>query len=130
MAGKDSARRTTALTFGIIAEMLWIPALLLSWSAESAQFATFGRSVSTGVVIAAMALVAASLLALFFADRINRALLIMLLVLLGVAIGGVGVIALTEIATLWLSLIGCGFAVALATGVVRASARSQSGMTG
>lgn len=130
VAGKDRARRTTALTFGIIAEILWTPALLLSWSAESAEFATFGRSVSAGVVIVAMVLVAASLPTLFFADRINRALLLMLVVLLGVATGGVGVIALTELATLWLSLIGCGFAVSLMTDVVRASVRSQSGMIG
>lgn len=131
MAGKDRARRTNALIFGIMAEILWTPALLLSsWGSESAEFATFGRSASTGVVIAAMALVAVGLPALFFADRINRALLLMLMVLLGVAIGGVGVIALTELETLWLSLIGCGFAVALTTGVVRASVRSPSGMTG
>lgn len=112
---------------GLIAEVLRTPALLLSWSAEPTEFTALGRTASVTFVMAAMVLVAANLLALFFADRINRTLLFVLVVLSAVATGGVGVIALTELATLWLSLLGCGFAIFLTTSVVRASVRSQSG---
>jgi hypothetical protein len=127
---KSRARRTTALTCALMAEVaLGTTLLVLSGSQDPATTAVFGRVGSVVAVVAAMALLAATMVLAMLAPRLPRGVLVSGLTVFSFVIAFVGVLAVASLMT----ALGVGFLLAfswiltcpVALEVRRASAQYQ-----
>jgi hypothetical protein len=132
---KFRSQRTTALTCGVMAEVI-TGTVLLVWSGSplSAERAVFGRGGSVGAVAASMTLLAVSVIVIASAPRLGRGVLLIALAMVWLAIGSLGVIV---VATLFQQpdigfplCFGWVLMFPVATAIGRAEARSRQDRTG
>ena len=95
---KSRSQRTTALTCGVMAEVI-MGTMVLIWSGSpmSADRAVFGRGGSIGAMVASMTLLVASLIVIASAPRLSHGVLLAALPMVWLAIGFLGVIAIATV---------------------------------
>lgn len=97
---KYRSQRTTALTFGLMAEVAMGGTLLVwSTSPSAAERAVFGPGGSNTAVASAMVLIAVGMLVIMLAARLGRTVLMATVAVVSLASACVGVIAITTLLT-------------------------------
>jgi hypothetical protein len=97
---KSRNQRATALTYGVMAEVLLGTALLVwSGSLVAAGRAVFGPAGSVGVVVIAMVLLAVAMVVIFLAPRLDRRMVVAGVAAVSLAVACVGVMAIATVLT-------------------------------